>query len=79
MKLLEDVSMTEQQVWQATQETATLRNEVSGVDAQNLNLRKELEMMEAQVAGGKDACHEQYTELARLRDISYGIDKDLDA
>ena len=40
---------------------------------------KEIEHLEAQVAGAKDHAHEQYTELARLRDISYGMDKDLDA
>lgn len=79
MQVLDQINMVEQQVWGSTQETAQLRNEVSAIDAQNLNVRKEIEHLEAQLAGAKECQHEQYCELARLRDIAYACDKDIDA
>jgi hypothetical protein len=45
----------------------------------NMNLRKEIEYQEKLVCEQKDICHHQYTELARLRDISFNLDKDLEA
>ena len=45
----------------------------------NMNLRKEIEYQEKLVCEQKDICHNQYGELARLRDISFNLDKDIDA
>lgn len=45
----------------------------------NLNHRKDIEHQERLVAEQKDIQAANYTELTRLRDISFNLDKDIDA
>jgi hypothetical protein len=79
VKVIEFVAVTERDVGDASRELADLRNQCSHHDADNLNCRKEIEHQEALVAEQKDVQHCQYNELCRLRDISFNLDKDLEA
>lgn len=44
-----------------------------------MNLRKEIEYQEKLVCEQKEINHNNYVELTRLRDITFNLDKDLDA
>lgn len=45
----------------------------------NLNHRKDVEHQERLVAEQKDISAANYAELTRLRDVSFNLDKDIDA
>ena len=77
-ELLEQVFNTETEVHRANQELASTRHDVSACDSANLNLRKEIEHVEALVHDQKEVNHANYGELCRLRDASYGLDRDID-
>lgn len=79
MKVIEQIAVTERDVVEASRELSDVRNEVSQVDAANLNLRKDIEHQESMVNHEKEVSHNYYTELTRLRDISFNLDKDIDA
>ena len=79
MKVIEQIAVTERDVVEASRELSDVRNEVSQVDAANLNLRKDIEHQESMVNHEKEVSHSYYTELTRLRDISFNLDKDIDA
>ena len=70
---------TEHDVAAASNELADLRHQCSQEDMTNLNHRKDIEHQERLVAEQKDIQATNYTELTRLRDISFNLDKDLDA
>lgn len=44
-----------------------------------MNLRKEIEHQEGMLNHEKEVSHNYYNELTRLRDISFNLDKDIDA
>lgn len=78
-KLIEQIGLTERDVLEANGNIANLRMECSQVDSSNLNLRKDIEFTETRLNEDKDLSNKNYQELNRLREISYNLDKDLEA
>ena len=69
----------QRQIKDTVRRMASMEAVCSHHDADNLNCRKEIEHQEALVAEQKDVQHCQYNELCRLRDITFNLDKDLEA
>lgn len=44
-----------------------------------MNLKKDVDHNENMMAEAKEVSHREYTELTRLKEISFNLDKDLDA
>ena len=68
IKIIDQITMTERDVAQASGELAGLRQQSSVDDQVNLNLRKEISYQEGLVTEQKDVSHQAYKELTSLRE-----------
>lgn len=78
MRLIDQIYTTVREVNVASDELAHYRQQSSIDDNTNLSLRKEVEYSERMVHEQKSTSQAHYQELARLRDVQFGLDKDLD-
>lgn len=79
IKLIDQITITEREVAQASGELAALRQQSSVDDQVNLNLRKEISYQEGLVTEQKEVSHQAYKELTSLREQSMGLDRELDS
>ena len=78
MRLIDQIYTTVREVNVASDELAHYRQQSSIDDNTNLSLRKEVEYSERMVHEQKSFSQAHYQELARLRGVLFGLDKDLD-
>ena len=79
VQLLETINVTERDNFTAMHELADLRNQICSVDSANLAARKDIEHFEHLCNDQKEVNHANYGELTRLRDVTYQLDKEMDA
>lgn len=78
IRLLEQIAQAESDVSQRSVDLSSYRQESSISDQKNLNLRKEIEQVEALVNEQKDSQHHNCNTLLHIRDVQMNTDKDLD-
>ena len=79
IRLLDQIYSTESTVSTVSIELSSMRQQTSMADQSNLNVRKEVEYQEGSCNEQKGTSHTRYEQLAKYRDCSMKLDKELEA